>query len=136
MLQLASLARRASLLEIAQHGSSGIARLLGQPDTLAANSSSACRRSRCNCPAARALELALSFPESFDFLADRNGRRLRSRADDFAGWLLKPKLPMQQGSLLRSKALTEVESAESAYVHAIDKLAADAKPQLDNRPRR
>jgi hypothetical protein len=25
-----------------------------------------------------------------------------------------------------------VESAESAYVHAIDKLAADAKPQLDN----
>jgi hypothetical protein len=49
-----------------------------------------------------------------------------------AGWLLKPKLPMQQGSLLRSKALTEVESAESAYVHAIDKLAADAKPQLDN----
>ena len=49
-----------------------------------------------------------------------------------AGWLLKPKPPMQQGSLLRSKALTEVESAESAYVHAIDKLAADAKPQLDN----
>jgi hypothetical protein len=49
-----------------------------------------------------------------------------------AGWLLKPKSPMEQGSLLRSKALTEVESAESAYVHAIDKLAADAKPQLDN----
>jgi len=49
-----------------------------------------------------------------------------------AGWLLKPKTPTQQGSLLRSKALTEVESAESAYVHAIDKLAADAKPQLDN----
>ena len=49
-----------------------------------------------------------------------------------AGWLLKPKPPMQQGSLLRSKALTEVESAEAAYVKAIDKLAADAKPQLDN----
>src|SRR6266850_1252935 len=79
------LRRRAPLLEIAQHGSSGIARLLGQPDTLAANSSSACRRSRCNSPAARALELALSFPESFDFLADRNRRSLRSRADDFRG---------------------------------------------------
>jgi len=49
-----------------------------------------------------------------------------------AGWLLKPKTPIQQGSLLKSKALTDVESAESAYVHAIDKLAADAKPQLDN----
>lgn len=49
-----------------------------------------------------------------------------------AGLLLRPKPPMQQGSLLRSKALTEVEGAESAYVHAIDKLAADAKPQLDN----
>jgi hypothetical protein len=49
-----------------------------------------------------------------------------------AGWLLRPKPALQQGSLLRSKALTEVESAESAYVKAIDKLAADAKPQLDN----
>ena len=50
-----------------------------------------------------------------------------------AGWLLRPiRDPIQQGRLLRSKALTEVESAESAYVHAIDKLAADAKPQLDN----
>jgi hypothetical protein len=35
-------------------------------------------------------------------------------------------------SLLKSKALKEVESSESAYEHAIDKLAADAKPQLDN----
>jgi hypothetical protein len=50
-----------------------------------------------------------------------------------AGWLLRPsKPPMEQGSLLKSKALTEVEHAESAYVQAIDKLAADAKPQLDN----
>jgi hypothetical protein len=49
-----------------------------------------------------------------------------------AGLFLRPKPPIQQGSLLRSKALTEVESAESAYVKAIDKLAADAKPQLDN----
>jgi len=50
-----------------------------------------------------------------------------------AGWLLRPnKPPIQQGSLLKSKALTEVEHAESAYVQAIDKLAADAKPQLDN----
>jgi hypothetical protein len=50
-----------------------------------------------------------------------------------AGWLLRPnKPPVQQGSLLRSKALTEVEDAESAYVQAIDKLAVDAKLQLDN----
>jgi hypothetical protein len=50
-----------------------------------------------------------------------------------AAWLLQPNKPsVQQGSLLRSKALTEVEHAESAYVQAIDKLAADAKPQLDN----
>jgi len=50
-----------------------------------------------------------------------------------AGWLLRStRQPVRQGSLLRSKALTEVESAESAYVRAIDKLAADAKPELDN----
>jgi hypothetical protein len=50
-----------------------------------------------------------------------------------AGWLLRTnKPPIQQGSLLKSKALTEVEHAESAYVQAIDKLAADAKPQLEN----
>jgi hypothetical protein len=34
-------------------------------------------------------------------------------------------------SLLQSSALKEVESAETAYEHAIDKLAADAKPQLE-----
>ncbi|HEX3118652.1 MAG TPA: hypothetical protein VHP80_06110 [Candidatus Acidoferrum sp.] len=33
--------------------------------------------------------------------------------------------------LLKSKALDAVEKAETAYVQAIDKLAADAKPQLD-----
>jgi hypothetical protein len=50
-----------------------------------------------------------------------------------AGWLLRPNKPaIQQGSLLKSNALTEVEHAESAYVQAIDKLAADAKPQIDN----
>jgi hypothetical protein len=50
-----------------------------------------------------------------------------------AAWLVRPtKPPIQQGSLLKSKALTEVEHAESAYVQAIDKLAAEAKPQLDN----
>jgi hypothetical protein len=50
-----------------------------------------------------------------------------------AGWLLRPtqKAPIQ-GSLLKSKALTEVEHAESAYVQAIDKLAVEAKPQLEN----
>lgn len=35
-------------------------------------------------------------------------------------------------SLLRSSALKEVESAESTYERAIDKLAAQAKPQLDS----
>jgi len=35
-------------------------------------------------------------------------------------------------SLLKSSALREVESAESAYERAIDKLAAEAKPQLEN----
>jgi len=51
-----------------------------------------------------------------------------------AGWLLQTtnKPPSQQGSLLKSKALVEVEHAESAYVQAIDKLAIEAKPQLDN----
>jgi len=50
-----------------------------------------------------------------------------------AGWLLRPnKPPIQEGSLLKSKALTEVEHAESAYVQAIDRLAAAAKPQIDN----
>src|ERR1700684_2053473 len=38
----------------------------------------------------------------------------------------------QQDSLLKTKALDDVEKAETAYVQAIDKLAADAKPQLDN----
>jgi hypothetical protein len=35
-------------------------------------------------------------------------------------------------SLLRSSALKEVESAESAYDRAIGKLAAETKPQLEN----
>jgi hypothetical protein len=35
--------------------------------------------------------------------------------------------------LLKTKALDDVEKAENAYVQAIDKLAADAKPQL-NKP--
>jgi hypothetical protein len=36
-----------------------------------------------------------------------------------------------QDSLLKSKALGDVEKAETAYVQAIDKLATDAKPQLE-----
>jgi hypothetical protein len=35
-------------------------------------------------------------------------------------------------SLLQSSALKEVESAETAYERAIDKLAAETKPQLEN----
>ncbi len=51
-----------------------------------------------------------------------------------AGWLLRPPRtgPNQAGSLLKSKALVDVEHAESAYVQAIDKLAVEAKPQLEN----
>jgi len=52
-----------------------------------------------------------------------------------AGWFyLHPPRDGQPGdqSLLKSKALKEVESAETTYVQAIDKLAAEAKPQLDN----
>jgi Tfp pilus assembly protein PilE len=37
----------------------------------------------------------------------------------------------QSADLLRQKALTEVERAEAAYVQAIDKLALQAKPQLE-----
>jgi hypothetical protein len=51
------------------------------------------------------------------------------------GWfLLHP--PSRTGSadssLLRSNALREVENAQAAYVKAIDKLTAEAKPQLEN----
>ena len=37
----------------------------------------------------------------------------------------------QAGDLLRNNALAEVERTQSDYMHAIDKLAAEAKPQLD-----
>ena len=36
-----------------------------------------------------------------------------------------------QDTLLKTKALDDVEKAETAYVQAIDKLATDAKSQLD-----
>jgi hypothetical protein len=49
-----------------------------------------------------------------------------------AGWLTRSKQDTTQSPLLRSKALTDVERAESAYVQAIDKLAIEAKPQLQN----
>jgi hypothetical protein len=53
------------------------------------------------------------------------------------GWLYRnqtrqPSTTANQNPLLRNKALGEVERAEAAYVQAIDKLAVDAKPQLDN----
>lgn len=52
-----------------------------------------------------------------------------------AGWFYiqetKPKT-IADNQLLKSKALSEVERTESAYVQAIDKLAAEAKPQLEN----
>ena len=52
-----------------------------------------------------------------------------------AGWFyLHPPKDGQRAdqTLLKSKALKQVENAESAYVQAIDKLAAEAKPQLEN----
>ena len=51
-----------------------------------------------------------------------------------AGWfyLEKPRhTETADKSLLKSSALREVESAESAYVQAINKLAAQAKPELE-----
>jgi len=52
-----------------------------------------------------------------------------------AGWvyLHPPNVgPPPDPSLLKSPALSEVESAEAAYVRAIDKLAAQVSPRLDN----
>lgn len=52
-----------------------------------------------------------------------------------AAWLyVRTRVPQepQSADLLKQKALAEVERSESAYMHAIDKLAAQAKPQLDN----
>jgi len=49
------------------------------------------------------------------------------------GWLTRrPFSDPHQNPLLRNRALGEVERAEGAYVQAIDKLAVDAKPQLEN----
>jgi hypothetical protein len=51
------------------------------------------------------------------------------------GWIYlhRPVAPGDNDkSLLKSSALKEVESAESAYERAIDKLAVQAKPQLEN----
>jgi hypothetical protein len=43
-----------------------------------------------------------------------------------------PSPPVQFGDLLRNNALAEVERTQSDYMHAIDRLATNAKPQLDN----
>jgi hypothetical protein len=52
------------------------------------------------------------------------------------GWVYVTRPPHGGGttddSLLKSNALKQVESAETAYEKAIDKLAAEAKPQLDD----
>jgi len=52
-----------------------------------------------------------------------------------AGWIyLHPTRPVPHPdlSLLKSPALAEVERTQAAYEQAIDKLAADAKAQLEN----
>jgi hypothetical protein len=52
-----------------------------------------------------------------------------------AGWIYLRR-PVRDGesdkSLLKSAALKDVETAQAAYVQAIDKLAAEAKPGLEN----
>jgi hypothetical protein len=53
----------------------------------------------------------------------------------FGGWIYidHPVAPVDNDkSLLRSSALKRVESAETAYEQAIDKLAAEARPQLES----
>jgi hypothetical protein len=50
-------------------------------------------------------------------------------------WLYQIERGGNRGSdahLLKTSALAEVERTESAYMQAIDKLAAEAKPQLEN----
>ena len=53
-----------------------------------------------------------------------------------AGLFLFQRLPIRtvdnDKTLLQNSALKEVESAESAYERAIDKLAVQARPQLEN----
>src|SRR5712691_5140581 len=52
-----------------------------------------------------------------------------------AGWLVirRPvRVVDNDKSLLKSGALKEVESAETAYENGINKLVAEAKPQLEN----
>jgi len=53
-----------------------------------------------------------------------------------AAWIYLHRSPNVGGaddpSLLKIAALKEVESAETAYERAIDKLAAETKPQLEN----
>jgi hypothetical protein len=51
------------------------------------------------------------------------------------GWIYidHPVAPVDNDkSLLRSSALKQVQSAETAYERAIDKLATETKPQLEN----
>jgi len=53
-----------------------------------------------------------------------------------AAWIYLHRSPIVENvgdpSLLKTTALKEVESAETAYEHAIDKLAGEARPQLEN----
>jgi hypothetical protein len=53
-----------------------------------------------------------------------------------AGWLYLRRPIVEPNpddkSLLKSNALKDVETAEAAYGRAIDKLAAEARPQLEN----
>lgn len=52
------------------------------------------------------------------------------------GWVFKSQsnktpAPDAQNSLLKSRALSEVERTETAYIDAIERLAVEARPRLD-----
>jgi hypothetical protein len=77
----------------------------------------------------------------FSFLQDVPGGWQAAMAGAFvliltisAGWIYihgRGDPPVSDQSLLKSAALKNVENAEAAYVQAIDKLAAEARPQLE-----
>jgi len=126
-----------SILEIAQHGSSGIARLLGQPDTSGPRIHQALAEEAAATAQQRERWSWRSlFPNLSISWQTATAAVFVVALMISAGWLLKPKLPMQQGSLLRSKALTEVESAES--VMCMQSISSPPTPSLSSttRPRR
>src|SRR5579859_6709370 len=133
--QLRRLRRRAAYLEIAQHGCAGIARLLRGAFALAAHRARPCRTSGRQEASCRAMGLALFWPGLFARAATAPAGALVLILTVSAGWLYwhrsAPTVDHGDHSLLKSPALAEVERAQAAYEQAIDKLAAQAKPELE-----